>query len=206
MIPDPETLQKRGVQFLATGNHYSYAAVNLATGLDKLGIPVKGTMDYKTPVHSEFVFRKCPPDSEVALRVIDVVDGGFDYKRPFEAPYPKENTAILNMTGDADAFLYYGDLKVFRAHASLDQIYPYHYEPIGRASQNSSVNSPRFPSASPTASPPSSASSKMARTRASAKPSTLPSSPSSMFSTTSNKPVTSGTPTPPFTLTNCPTA
>ncbi len=131
MIPDPETLQKRGVQFLATGSHYSYAAVNLATGLDKLGIPVKGTMDYKTPVHSEFVFRKCPPDSEVALRVIDVVDGGFDYKRPFEAPYPKENTAILNMTGDADAFLYYGDLKVFRAHASLDQVYPYHYEPIG---------------------------------------------------------------------------
>ena len=131
MIPDSEALKSKGVQFLATGNHYSYAAINLATGLDQLGIPVKGTIGYHSPVHSEFVFKQDVVDPDVALRVIDIVDGGFDYKKPFTTDYPRENTAILNMTNDADAFLYYGDLRVFRAHSGLNLVYPYHYEPIG---------------------------------------------------------------------------
>ena len=131
MIPDPEKLKNKGVQFLATGNHYSYAAVNLATGLDQLGIPVKGTLGYHSPVHSDFIFRQDVVDPDVALRIIDIVDGGFDYKNPFETDYSRDDTAILNMTDDADAFLYYGDLRVFRAHSTLDLVYPYHYEPIG---------------------------------------------------------------------------
>ena len=123
-------LKEKGVQLLATADYYSYAANNLAVGLERLGIPVSGSIDHHNPTFSNFHFHEQPLDKGAGLLVVDILHRELDPKRPINVQGTGIPTCLLNMEDDVDLFTFVGDNTIFRAHSNRHIHYPYPHEPI----------------------------------------------------------------------------
>ena len=127
---DLDELKRKGVQIHATHNYYSSVANNLAVGLQRMGIPVYGTIEYNNPQHSSFAFQAHSPTHDAGLNVYDLVQQANNWIKD-NSDDKTDPSCILTMMDNVDSIYYMGNLVVFRAQSNRYLQNMYRHEPIG---------------------------------------------------------------------------
>lgn len=123
-----EELKNNGIGFNSTGDSFYSPAINLASGLNQLGIPIHANIDYRNPGISSLTFTKSEALHDCKVHVLDVLEGTFQDDFPYSIGSGSLSLHVYTLCDSIDHLNLRGDFtSIHRGHSNrfISSHYPF---------------------------------------------------------------------------------